>query len=94
MVFDFFNGGELYHYLSQTGLFGETRARFYAAQITLALEYLHERSIVYRDLKPENLILDSQGHIRITDFGLSKEGVDGDTLTSICGTPEVCGSHG
>lgn len=88
MVFDFFNGGELYHYLSQTGLFGETRARFYAAQITLALEYLHERSIVYRDLKPENLILDAQGHIRITDFGLSKEGVEGDTLTSICGTPE------
>lgn len=118
MVFDFFNGGELYHYLSETGKFGEERARFYTAEITMALGYLHERGIVcvfavsrargqhasrnsydthsppalhslsYRDLKPENLILDSAGHIRITDFGLSKEGVTGDTITSICGTPE------
>ena len=88
MVFDFFNGGELYHYLSEGGKFGEERARFYAAEIACALDYLHKRGIVYRDLKPENLILDSNGHIRITDFGLSKEGVEGDTITSICGTPE------
>ena len=88
MVFDFFNGGELYHYLSEGGKFGEARARFYAAEIVMALGYLHERGIVYRDLKPENLILDSAGHIRITDFGLSKEGVTGDSIVSICGTPE------
>lgn len=88
MVFDFFNGGELYHYLSEGGKFGEERARFYAAEIACALDYLHKRGIVYRDLKPENLILDSNGHIRLTDFGLSKEGVEGDTITSICGTPE------
>lgn len=88
MVFDFFNGGELYHYLSETGRFSEERARFYAAEIVLGLEYLHNRGIVYRDLKPENLILDSEGHIRITDFGLSKEDVEGDSITSICGTPE------
>lgn len=88
MVFDFFNGGELYHYLSENGKFGEERARFYTAEIAMAIGYLHERGIVYRDLKPENLILDSAGHIRITDFGLSKEGVTGDTITSICGTPE------
>ena len=88
MVFDFFNGGELYHYLSEGGKFGEERARFYAAEIISALDYLHQRGIVYRDLKPENLILDAQGHIRITDFGLSKENVEGDTITSICGTPE------
>jgi serum/glucocorticoid-regulated kinase 2 len=88
MVFDFFNGGELYHYLSTTGRFTEERARFYAAEIACGLGYLHERGIVYRDLKPENLILDSDGHIRITDFGLSKEDVEGESITSICGTPE------
>jgi serine/threonine protein kinase len=88
MVFDFFNGGELYFYLSEGGAFGEERARFYAAEIASALAYLHKRGIVYRDLKPENLILDSNGHIRITDFGLSKEGVEGESITSICGTPE------
>jgi serum/glucocorticoid-regulated kinase 2 len=88
MVFDFFNGGELYHYLSEGGRFTEDRARFYAAEIVSALGYLHARGVVYRDLKPENLILDAKGHIRVTDFGLSKEGVQGDTITSICGTPE------
>lgn len=88
MVFDFFNGGELYHYLSEGGRFTEDRARFYAAEILSGLDYLHRKHIVYRDLKPENIILDSEGHVRITDFGLSKEGVEGDTIKSICGTPE------
>jgi serine/threonine protein kinase len=69
MVFDFFNGGELYHYLSEGGRFTEDRARFYAAEIASALDYLHRHGVVYRDLKPENLILDAAGHIRITDFG-------------------------
>ncbi|RYF44837.1 MAG: hypothetical protein EOO38_17120, partial [Cytophagaceae bacterium] len=69
MVFDFFNGGELYHYLSEGGRFTEERARFYTAEIVSALGYLHKRGIVYRDLKPENLILDSAGHIKVTDFG-------------------------
>jgi len=52
--------------------FNDLRTRFYAAEIILALECLHGNGIVYRDLKPENVILDSEGHIKLTDFGLSK----------------------
>lgn len=54
----------------------------------MGIGHLHSHNIVYRDLKPENLILDFEGHIRITDFGLSKKGVEGDTAHSLCGTPE------
>jgi serum/glucocorticoid-regulated kinase 2 len=88
MVFDFFNGGELFHYLSKGGRFSEDRARLYAAEIALGLEHVHSMNIIYRDLKPENLLLDADGHIRITDFGLSKENVFDDDVKSFCGTPE------
>lgn len=88
MIFDYFNGGELFHYLSKGGKFGEERSRLYAAEIALGLEHIHSLSIIYRDLKPENLLLDADGHIRITDFGLSKENVVDDTVKSFCGTPE------
>ncbi|KAH9261446.1 hypothetical protein BASA81_000090 [Batrachochytrium salamandrivorans] len=88
MVFDFFNGGELFHYLSQGGRFSEDRAKLYTAEITLALEHVHNSNIIYRDLKPENLLLDSDGHIKVTDFGLSKENVVDDGVKSFCGTPE------
>ena len=66
----------------------KNRAKFYAAEIVLGISHLHENNIVYRDLKPENLLLDPEGHIRITDFGLSKKDVEGDTAQSLCGTPE------
>ncbi|CAK9032147.1 Protein kinase 2 (PK2) [Durusdinium trenchii] len=88
MIFDYFNGGELFHYLSKGGRFSEERARFYAAEIALGLEHVHAMNIIYRDLKPENLLLDADGHIRITDFGLSKENVTDDNVRSFCGTPE------
>lgn len=88
MVFDFFNGGELFHYLSKYGRFGEKRAKLYSAEILLALEHVHSLNIIYRDLKPENILLDSDGHVRITDFGLSKENVTDDSVKSFCGTPE------
>lgn len=74
-VLDYCAGGELFFHLSKVGKFPESRASFYAAEIVLALEYIHQLDIVYRDLKPENVLLDARGHVRLTDFGLSKEGI-------------------
>jgi len=87
---DFINGGEVFFHLSNDGCFSEERAKFYAAEIVLGLQYLHENGIIYRDLKPENLLLNHQGHVVITDFGLSKEGMVNpeDTTKTFCGTPE------
>eukprot|EP00112_Aurelia_sp_Birch-Aquarium-sp1_P001332 Seg1140.2 transcript_id=Seg1140.2/GoldUCD/mRNA.D3Y31 product="RAC-gamma serine/threonine-protein kinase" protein_id=Seg1140.2/GoldUCD/D3Y31 len=88
-VMEYVNGGELFFHLSRERVFSEERSRFYGAEITCALKYLHERNIVYRDLKLENLLLDSEGHIKITDFGLCKEDISfGDTTKTFCGTPE------
>jgi serine/threonine protein kinase len=89
-VLDYCAGGELFFHLGKLGRFPEDRAKFYAAQITLALEYVHNLGVIYRDLKPENVLLDDKGNIRLTDFGLSKEGVRGHSsgASSFCGTPE------
>lgn len=73
MVMDFANGGELFYHLRKSRRFTEERTRFYAAEILLALEDLHKVGIIYRDLKPENVLLDREGHIKLTDFGLSKK---------------------
>jgi len=86
LVMDFINGGELFTYINREKRFSEERARFYAAEIILALEYLHEMDIIYRDLKPENILLDCNGHIRLTDFGLSKDAMNGKTYTMV-GSP-------
>lgn len=64
-------------------------ANFYACEIILALEYLHSLSIVYRDLKPENLLIDRDGHLKITDFGFAKKLKD--RTWTLCGTPEYLG---
>lgn len=92
MVLDYMGGGELFFWLKKDRRFSETRCRLYAAEISLALDALHSADIVYRDLKPENILLDAAGHIRLTDFGLAKDGVttyneEGGTKT-FCGTPE------
>lgn len=69
--------------------FPEERARFYAAQVVLALDCLHQNGLVYRDLKPENVLTDAAGHIRLTDFGLSKEDfVEGNQMNTFVGTTE------
>ncbi|KAB0341494.1 hypothetical protein FD754_018420 [Muntiacus muntjak] len=79
----------LFFHLSRERVFSEDRTRFYGAEIVSALDYLHSGKIVYRDLKLENLMLDKDGHIKITDFGLCKEGItDAATMKTFCGTPE------
>jgi len=88
-VLEYCPGGELFFHLSRSGRFPEGRARFYTAELLLALQYLHQLNIIYRDLKPENVLLDADGHVKITDFGLSKEGVeDNFSAKTMCGTPE------
>jgi serine/threonine protein kinase len=113
MVMEYIIGGELFSQLRKEGRFENDVARFYTAEIVLALEYLHNQvhflgsplkpsisieifstllpvsshqNIVYRDLKPENLLLDKDGHIKITDFGFAK--VVEDRTWTLCGTPE------
>lgn len=89
LVLDFCPGGELFFHLHKQGRFNEKQAKFYFAEILLGLEYLHGQDIVYRDLKPENVLLDIDGHIKITDFGLSKEHMNKRQRTySYCGSPE------
>jgi len=90
LVMEYLPGGELFFHLRRARRFDEARTVFYAAEITLALEYLHKNDIIYRDLKPENILLDKDGHVKLTDLGLSKEGVaavNAKTYT-FCGTPE------
>jgi len=89
IVLEFCAGGELFFHLSQAGRFSQGRCRFYSCEICLGIEYLHSLNIIYRDLKPENLLLDGDGHAKITDFGLSKEGIeDNISAKTVCGTPE------
>uniref|UniRef100_A0AAV1TNL9 AGC protein kinase n=1 Tax=Peronospora matthiolae TaxID=2874970 RepID=A0AAV1TNL9_9STRA len=89
LVMPFVAGGELFHHLHKQGLLLESSAKFYAAEMVLALEHLHVKGIIHRDLKPENVLLGADGHIRLTDFGLAKEMTDEDGSTStMCGTNE------
>ncbi|KAJ2613456.1 cAMP-dependent protein kinase catalytic subunit [Coemansia sp. RSA 1365] len=86
MLMEYVPGGELFSHLRRAGRFPDDVARFYAAEIVLALDYLHSMKIIWRDTKPENILLDSAGHVKLTDFGFAKR-VEGRTWT-LCGTPE------
>ncbi|KAL4224317.1 Beta-adrenergic receptor kinase 2 [Mactra antiquata] len=70
-ILDLMNGGDLHYHLSQHGVFLEKEVRFYAAEVILGLEHMHSRFVVYRDLKPANILLDENGHVRISDLGLA-----------------------
>jgi len=89
-ILDFINGGELFFHLQREKKFSLERVRFYGAEICLALEHLHNAGVIYRDLKPENLLLTNEGHVVMTDFGLCKEGLTraDDKTDTFCGTPE------
>jgi len=88
LILDFLSGGEMFFHLSQVGTFEESRAKFYTAQIGLAIAHLHSLNIIYRDLKPENCVLDKDGNCCITDFGLAKPNIQGQDAKTFCGTPE------
>ncbi|OAF67257.1 hypothetical protein A3Q56_05017 [Intoshia linei] len=100
LVLQFLKGGDLFTRLSKEIMFTEADVKFYLAELALALEHLHGLGIIYRDLKPENILLDVSGHLKLTDFGLSKESIFNDDRTfSFCGTveymaPEVVNRHG
>ena len=86
MLMSYVPGGELFTHLRRAQRFTPDVTRFYLSTIVLALRYLHSFNIVYRDLKPENLLLDSRGYLRLTDFGFAK--VVDDRTWTLCGTPE------
>lgn len=89
LVMDFASGGELMFHLRREAMLSETSAKFYAAELLVALETLHNMDIVHRDIKPENVLLDGEGHLVLTDFGLAKEvsGL-GEQAHSWCGSED------
>ncbi|KAI9260616.1 kinase-like domain-containing protein [Phascolomyces articulosus] len=88
-VMEYVPGGDLMLHI-QGSRFSEPRSRFYCAEVLLALEHLHSRGVIYRDLKLDNVVLGIDGHIKLADYGLCKGGMktDSDTTTTYCGTPE------
>ena len=100
LILDYCSGGDLSVQLQREKRFSESRARLYLCEIILALEELHCNDVIFRDLKPDNIVIDEDGHVKLTDFGLSKEGIDEYNLTnSFCGSigylaPEVLKRNG
>ena len=87
-VMNFIRGGELFNHLHNCKFFSEKKAKFYSAIIGLSLEYLHTHGIVYRDIKPDNILIDEDGYLKLADFGMAKMLKDQEKAFSLCGTPE------
>lgn len=87
MILEYCPNGNLGDLLDRVNNLSEEHAKMYAAEIVLAIEELHKNDIIYRDLKPDNIVIDKDGHVKLTDFGLSKEGVKDDkSAMSFCGS--------
>lgn len=90
-IMEYLSGGRLFYHLTTEKRFSESKVIFYSACIVLAMHYLHQKGIVYRDLKPENAILDKEGYVKLTDFGIAKKGMKGLKKSyTFCGTNEYC----
>jgi serum/glucocorticoid-regulated kinase 2 len=87
-IMPFIRGGELFQHLRSCKFFPEDKVKFYAASIGLALDYLHNKGIIYRDIKPENILIGEDGYLKLIDFGMAKIVKNGEKATSFCGTPE------
>lgn len=102
LVMEYMAGGDLFQLLvngTEKGLFAPAAARFYSAEVLLALEFLHKKNHIYRDLKPENILIAASGHIKLADLGFCKPLLPGDRTYTTCGTsdymaPEVMLSQG
>jgi len=89
IIMQLISGGDVYQHLQKDVRFDEERTKFYAAQTLLGVEYLHTKGVGYRDLKPENLLLDQNGNVLLTDFGLAKPKFGaGQKTATLCGTPQ------
>ncbi|KAI4292430.1 protein kinase X [Pancytospora philotis] len=86
IIMEYVRGGELFYYIKKYQCFAEDVARFFAAEIIIALKYLHDKDILYRDLKPENILINADGHIKLADFGFATK--VNENVYTICGTPE------
>jgi serine/threonine protein kinase len=90
LVMDFCGGGDLLQLLTKLKHFKEVDARFYIAEIAAGMAHLHSKGLIFRDLKPENVVIDLNGHVLLTDFGISKAGVSSDDTKAsktFCGSP-------
>lgn len=101
MITEYCENGDLSQQLDHLNFLEERLAKFLVAELILAIDYIHNRNILYRDLKPENILIDSEGHIRLADFGLAKQALDGTRVPaqSFCGSPaylapEMIKKHG
>ena len=86
LVFDFVQGGEVFRLIREEKVFPNDVALFYTTEIIVAFDHLHRNKVAYRDLKPENLLINNDGHIKLTDFGFAKR-IEDKSYT-LCGTPE------
>ncbi|MCQ2821111.1 MAG: protein kinase [archaeon] len=87
-VMPFVRGGELFQHLKNEKIFSEEKVKLYAAMIGLGLGHIHQQGIIYRDIKPENILMDEEGYLKIADFGMAKILIGNEKANSFCGTPE------